>query len=70
MKMFINDTVGMITTDGFATTRVHTPIVSIKHKNGSIQAFRLPLELEYWVLSSIGAASLGKIRSSVKLFSE
>ncbi len=38
--------------------------------NGNIQAFRLPLELEYWVLSSIGAASLGKIRSSVKLLSE
>ncbi len=33
MKMFINDTVGMITTDDFATTWVHTPIVSIKHKN-------------------------------------
>ncbi|MGW8941011.1 hypothetical protein [Bacillus wiedmannii] len=38
--------------------------------DGNVQAFRLPLQLEYWVLSSIGAASLGKICSSVKLLSE
>jgi hypothetical protein len=33
MQMFINDTVGMITTDDFATTRVNTPIILIKNKN-------------------------------------
>ncbi len=33
MKMFINDTVGMITTEDCATTRVNTPIISIKNKN-------------------------------------
>ncbi|EJR26729.1 hypothetical protein IIG_05286 [Bacillus cereus VD048] len=33
-----NDAVGMITTDGFATTRINTPIVSIKNNDGSIQA--------------------------------
>ena len=32
MQMFINDTVGMITTDDFATTRVNTPIILIKNK--------------------------------------
>ncbi|WP_072180663.1 hypothetical protein, partial [Bacillus cereus] len=46
-----NDAVAMITTDGFATTRVNTPIVSVKNNDGSIQAYRLPLELEHWVLS-------------------
>ncbi|HDR7161277.1 TPA: hypothetical protein QCW52_002310 [Bacillus cereus] len=55
-----NDAVAMITTDGFATTRVNTPIVSVKNNDGSIQAYRLPLELEYWVLSCICAASTGK----------
>ncbi|MFL0491780.1 MULTISPECIES: hypothetical protein [Bacillus] len=55
-----NDAVGMITTDGFATTRINTPIVSIKNNDRSIQAFRLPLELEYWVLSCMRAASVGK----------
>lgn len=30
MQMFINDAVGMITTDDFATTRVNTPIILIK----------------------------------------
>ncbi|MCW9134655.1 hypothetical protein OF830_28310 [Bacillus paramycoides] len=55
-----NDAVAMITTDGFATTRVNTPIVSVKNNDGSIQAFRLPLELEYWVLSCMSAASTGK----------
>jgi hypothetical protein len=33
MQMFINDTVGMITTDDFATTRVNAPIILIKNKN-------------------------------------
>ncbi|HDX9701796.1 TPA: hypothetical protein ROY42_005720 [Bacillus thuringiensis] len=56
----INDTVGMITTDDFASTRVNTPIVSIKNKDHSTQAFRLPLELEDWVLSCMHAASVGK----------
>ncbi|EJV74427.1 hypothetical protein IG3_05787 [Bacillus cereus HuA2-1] len=55
-----NDAVGMITTDGFATTRINTPIVSIKNNDGSIQACHLPLELEYWVLSCMRAASTGK----------
>ncbi|EMX0193233.1 hypothetical protein AAFX88_004262 [Bacillus cereus] len=55
-----NDAVAMITTDGFATTRVNTPIVSVKNNDGSIQAYRLPLELEHWVLSCMRAASLGK----------
>jgi len=55
-----NDAVGMITTDGFATTRVNTPIVSVKNNYGSIQVYRLPLELEYWVLSCMRAASTGK----------
>lgn len=55
-----NDAVAMITTDGFATTRVNTPIVSVKNNDGSIQAYRLPLELEYWVLSCMCAASTGK----------
>ncbi|MGG0650961.1 hypothetical protein QRE62_01355 (plasmid) [Bacillus mycoides] len=56
----INDAVGMITTDGFATTRVNAPIVSIKNDDGSIQIYRLPLELEYWVISCMHAASRGK----------
>ncbi|EJP85745.1 hypothetical protein FC679_15505 [Bacillus cereus] len=55
-----NDAVAMITTDGFATTRVNTPIVSVKNNDGSIQAYRLPLELEYWVLSCMCAASTGE----------
>ncbi|MDA2519430.1 hypothetical protein PDN73_27110 [Bacillus cereus] len=55
-----NDAVAMITTDGFVTTRVNTPIVSVKNNDGSIQAYRLPLELEDWVLSCMRAASLGK----------
>ncbi|PEW08797.1 hypothetical protein [Bacillus cereus] len=55
-----NDAAAMITTDGFATTRVNTPIVSVKNSDGSIQAYRLPLELEDWVLSCMRAASTGK----------
>ncbi|PFC27704.1 hypothetical protein [Bacillus thuringiensis] len=56
----VNDAVAMITTDGFATNRENTPIVSVKNNNGSIQLYRLPLELEYWVLSCMKAASAGK----------
>lgn len=55
-----NNAVTMITTDGFATTRVNTPMVSVKNNNGSIQLYRLPLELEYWVLSCMLAASKEK----------
>lgn len=55
-----NDAAAMITTDGFATTRVNTPIVSVRNNDGSIQLYRLPLELEYWVLSCMHAASTGK----------
>ncbi|MES9700849.1 MULTISPECIES: hypothetical protein [Bacillus] len=55
-----NDAVAMITTAGFATTRANTPIISIKNNDGSIQVYRLPLELEYWVLSCMLAASTGK----------
>ena len=31
-----------------------------KNSDGSIQVFRLPLELEYWVLSCMYAASTGR----------
>ncbi|MEK5251821.1 hypothetical protein MKX66_30565 [Bacillus sp. FSL R9-9530] len=55
-----NDAVAMIKTDGFATTRANTPIVTVKNNDSSIQAYRLPLELEYWVLSCMRAASAGK----------
>ncbi|WP_243821257.1 hypothetical protein [Bacillus thuringiensis] len=55
-----NDSIAMITTDSFSTTRVHTPIVTVKNDDGSIQAYRLPLELEYWVFSCLQAASAGK----------
>ncbi|PQZ46634.1 hypothetical protein CQZ94_29185 [Bacillus sp. MYb209] len=55
-----NDAVAMIATEGFATTRVNTPIVTVKNNDSSIQAYRLPLELEYWVLSCMRAASAGK----------
>ncbi|MGE6600048.1 hypothetical protein [Bacillus proteolyticus] len=56
----INDALGMITTDGFATNRVNTPILTVKNSDGSIQIYRLPLELEYWVLSCMCSASAGK----------
>ncbi|PGE94174.1 hypothetical protein, partial [Bacillus toyonensis] len=56
----INDAATMITTDVFATTRVNTPIVRIKNNVGIIQTYRLPLELEYWVLSCMRSASAGK----------
>lgn len=65
-----NDAVAIISTDGFATTRVNTPIVTVKNNDSSIQAYRLPLELEYWVLSCMRAASAGKIRFHVKLLLE
>ena len=55
-----NDSVAMVTRDGFSTTRVNTPIVTVKNNDGSIQAYRLPLELEYWVLSCMHAASVEK----------
>jgi len=55
-----NDAVAMITTDGFTTTRVNTPIVTVKNDDSSIQVFRLPLELDYWVLSCMRDASKGK----------
>ncbi|MFK4316898.1 hypothetical protein ABH953_005760 [Bacillus sp. RC236] len=55
-----NDALAMITTDAFATTRVNTPIVTVKNNDGSFQAYRLPLELEYWVLSCMRSASAGK----------
>ncbi|MFK4431616.1 MULTISPECIES: hypothetical protein [unclassified Bacillus (in: firmicutes)] len=55
-----NDAAAMITTDGFATTRVNTLIVSVKNDNGSIQVYRLPSELEHWVLSCMRVASTGK----------
>ncbi|AQY42578.1 hypothetical protein P4V72_30775 [Bacillus thuringiensis] len=55
-----NNAVAMITTDGFATTRVNTPIVRLKNNDGIIQTYRLPLELEYWVLSCMRSASAGK----------
>ncbi|MEI5888240.1 hypothetical protein WBS53_27695 [Bacillus albus] len=57
---YTNDAVAMITTDGFATTRVNAPIVTAKNSDGSIQIYRLPLELAYWVLSCMHAASEGK----------
>ncbi|HDR7714025.1 hypothetical protein [Bacillus cereus] len=55
-----NDAVAMITTDGFATTRINVPIVTVKNTDDSIQAYRLPLELEHWVISCMHAASEGK----------
>ncbi|PDZ13921.1 hypothetical protein CON16_27275 [Bacillus anthracis] len=55
-----NDAVAMITTDGFATTRVNAPIVTVKNNDGSIQIYRIPLEFEYWVLSCMISASAGK----------
>lgn len=55
-----NDTVALIKTDGFATTRANTPIVTVKNNDSSIQAYRLPLELEYWVISCMRAASAEK----------
>ncbi|OWT48987.1 hypothetical protein [Bacillus sp. K2I17] len=53
----INDSVGIITTDDFSTARVNTPIITVKNNDGSIQAYRLPLELDYWVLSCMQAAT-------------
>ncbi|KKZ95367.1 hypothetical protein B4147_3239 [Bacillus wiedmannii] len=55
-----NDALAMITTDGFATNRVNAPIITVKNNDCSIQTYRLPLELEYWVLSCMRSASAGK----------
>ncbi|MEB9506413.1 hypothetical protein P4J13_20990 [Bacillus anthracis] len=55
-----SDAIAMVTTDGFSTTRVNTPVATVKNNDGSIQAYRLPLELENWVLSCMHAASTGK----------
>ncbi|MDX5960324.1 hypothetical protein SIL04_22745 [Bacillus cereus group sp. BfR-BA-00331] len=57
---YVNDAVGMITTDDFATTRINAPIVTVKNNDGSNQIYRLPLEMEYWVLSCMSSASAGK----------
>lgn len=54
-----NDAITMITTDGFAATKLYTPIVRIKNNGDIIQTYRLPLELEYWVLSCMQSASAG-----------
>lgn len=55
-----NDAMAIVTTDGFSTTRVNAPIVTVKNNDGSLQIYRLPLELAYWVLSCMHAASEGK----------
>ncbi|WP_257152177.1 hypothetical protein [Bacillus toyonensis] len=55
-----NDALAIITTDSFATTRVNTPVIRIKNIGGIIQTYRLPLELEYWVLSCMRSASTGE----------
>ncbi|MDX5828915.1 hypothetical protein SIM54_22825 [Bacillus cereus group sp. BfR-BA-02147] len=55
-----NDAVAMITTDGFATTRMNAPIITVKNNDGSIQIYRIPLELKYWVLSCMSSASIGE----------
>ncbi|HFR4221498.1 hypothetical protein [Bacillus sp. A260] len=55
-----NDAVAIITTDDFATTRVNAPIITVKNNDGSIQIYRLPLELEHWVISCMRSASAGK----------
>ncbi|WP_242281638.1 MULTISPECIES: hypothetical protein [unclassified Bacillus cereus group] len=55
-----NDAVGMLTTDSFATTRVNAPVITVKNNDGGIQLYRLPLELEHWVLSCMRAASVEK----------
>ncbi|AAY60474.1 hypothetical protein BF28_5945 (plasmid) [Bacillus cereus E33L] len=67
---YTNDAVAMITTDDFATTRVKAPIITVKTNDGSIQVYRLPLELEHWVLSCMHAASVEKFRFHVKLLLE
>lgn len=54
------DALAMVTTDGFTTTRVNTPIITIKNDDSTVQAYRLPLELEEWVLACMQAASAGK----------
>lgn len=54
-----NDAIAVVTTDGFSATRVNTPIVTVKNNDGSFQAYRLPLELDYWVLSCMQTAAAG-----------
>ncbi|AFU17210.1 group-specific protein (plasmid) [Bacillus thuringiensis MC28] len=66
----VSDAAAMITTADFATNRVNAPIVTVKNNDGSIQAYRLPLELEHWVLSCMHAASAEKNRFHVKLLLE
>ncbi|HFJ9434196.1 hypothetical protein [Bacillus thuringiensis] len=39
---------------------LNTPVATVKNNDGSIQAYRLPLELENWVLSCMHAASVEK----------
>ncbi|HEF1900577.1 hypothetical protein ACTFSP_23870 [Bacillus cereus group sp. MYBK108-2] len=55
-----NGAMAIVTTDGFSTNRVNTPIVTVKNNDSNFQAYRLPLELEYWVLSCMQSASAGK----------
>ncbi|WP_416808902.1 hypothetical protein [Bacillus thuringiensis] len=55
-----NDAIAIVTTDGFSTNRVNTPIITVKNNDGSFQAYRLPLQLEYWVISCMHSASAGK----------
>ncbi|MGE6592322.1 hypothetical protein ACQKFU_22680 [Bacillus mycoides] len=55
-----NDEVAMITTDGFATTRMNAPIITVKNNDGSIRIYRIPLEIEFWVLFCMRSASVGK----------
>ncbi|EJQ32406.1 hypothetical protein IEC_05418 [Bacillus toyonensis] len=55
-----NNTLAIITTDGFDETRLNTPIVTVKNNAGSFQVYRLPLELEDWVLFCMRSASVGK----------
>ncbi|PEY66268.1 hypothetical protein COJ41_00290 [Bacillus thuringiensis] len=55
-----NDVIKMVTTDVFSTTRVNTPIVAVKHKDGNFQTYNLLLELEYWVLSCMHTTSTRK----------
>ncbi|OWT48549.1 hypothetical protein [Bacillus sp. K2I17] len=57
---YTNDAVAIITTDGFDETRLNIPIVTVKNNDGSFQVYRLPLELEDWVLFCMRSASVGK----------
>ncbi|OUB08771.1 hypothetical protein BK708_36140 [Bacillus thuringiensis serovar yunnanensis] len=57
---YTNDAVAMITTDDFATNRVNAPIVTVTNNDDSIQIYRLPVELEHWVLFCMRAAAVEK----------